>query len=442
MSRLPHLIKKLTLVTFLFALAANLVAGPVYATECAQGLSKVDCDALNYGWTDWVPDACAGLTASGGTLSGSDNEQKAFNYFISKGLTPIATAAILGNFMHESGMDPAIEQAFGSWQDTSPPGDYNHAVGIAQWDGPRRLAIIKAAITVDKAKDLGFQLDYSWAELNSNFKNALDATTSAADITTATEQFERLYEISADKPGSAPWQDRINKAKDALQKYGNTTSGGTNEGATSANCIAGGGSVSVSGVVFISQRDKRWDGHDVCWYEKSLGRTLCDSVHNNGCWAASNAMIISTFTGQYVTPMQLEAPASDPASKPHVDFDTAKLHSRDVGNNIDAALSAVKDNTPTNIKALVLVHAHKVSNDPFYGTTSHWEVIRGVDSSGGVLVNDPWDLPDDSNPLQPLNKYGNVKYDGYWQFNSAHSTRAWPISDFKTSGLEFTIVTK
>src|SRR5262252_9474223 len=52
----------------------------------------------------------------------SSNEQTAFNFFVSKGLTKVQAAGVIGNLMQESGMSPTIAQIRGG------PGR-----GIAQW---------------------------------------------------------------------------------------------------------------------------------------------------------------------------------------------------------------------------------------------------------------------------------------------------------------------
>lgn len=175
--------------------------------------------------------SCTGQasTTSSSTLVGADNIEKAYNFFLTKSLTPVQAAGIVGNFWWEShGVDPAIEQAPGSWGDTkttpSPPyPDYEHAVGIAQWDGGRRIAIINDASSSNKdVKDLAFQLDYSWTELNESYPKVLQdlkATTSASD---ATMVFGRGYESPAE--ATAAWDKRIGEANVIVAKYGGGTS--------------------------------------------------------------------------------------------------------------------------------------------------------------------------------------------------------------------------
>lgn len=55
---------------------------------------------------------------------GSNNTEKAFNFLVGNGFTQKQSAAICGNFIQESGMNPDIESSF--------PGE--ESFGIAQWN--------------------------------------------------------------------------------------------------------------------------------------------------------------------------------------------------------------------------------------------------------------------------------------------------------------------
>src|SRR5690348_232379 len=87
----------------LIAVVGSTVA-QTQAADCAQGISDLDCQALLFGWVDWVPSSCSSSTT--GTLTGDDNAQKVFNFFTSHGYTPVQAAGIVGNTSHESGNLP------------------------------------------------------------------------------------------------------------------------------------------------------------------------------------------------------------------------------------------------------------------------------------------------------------------------------------------------
>lgn len=63
-------------------------------------------------------------TPSASTAVGSSNSERAFNFLISNGFTPIQASAVIGNFLQESNMDPTVVSSF--------PGE--ESIGIAQWN--------------------------------------------------------------------------------------------------------------------------------------------------------------------------------------------------------------------------------------------------------------------------------------------------------------------
>lgn len=66
-------------------------------------------------------------------LSGSDNKQKIYNFWISQGLTPEQAAGITGSMESEGGFSPFRQEEAQSW----PNGGY----GIAQFTGGQRTAV-------------------------------------------------------------------------------------------------------------------------------------------------------------------------------------------------------------------------------------------------------------------------------------------------------------
>lgn len=168
-------------------------------------------------------------------LNGGDNPAKIFNYLVSKGLTPPQAAGIMGNLQAESHFDPTIEQAPGAWSDMS--GAYHKAVGIAQWDGGRRVTIVKAAEAQKKdPKDLGFQLDYLFQEATARGDwERLKQTATAAD---AALSWHKYFEVSDDGPDKI--QGRINNANNLLVQYGSGTPTDTSSTTTTTGCGASG----------------------------------------------------------------------------------------------------------------------------------------------------------------------------------------------------------
>ena len=71
-----------------------------------------DDNILLFDWKDTpVAAACGDLGNDGPiNLVGNDNVEKAFRYFVSRGLSTAQSAGIVGNLIAESGVDPNIVQ--------------------------------------------------------------------------------------------------------------------------------------------------------------------------------------------------------------------------------------------------------------------------------------------------------------------------------------------
>jgi hypothetical protein len=151
--------------------------------------------------------ANTGAPTSTASLKGNTNAQKAFNYFVSKGLSPAQAAGIVGNLMAESGCDPTRSQ------DGGGPGR-----GIAQWSvGERWNGVLQLAAQEGKSpNDLGVQLDYMWKEMNSTESGSLQAIKGASSAADAAVAFEQSFERAGIPNNGA----RISFANDALRQFG------------------------------------------------------------------------------------------------------------------------------------------------------------------------------------------------------------------------------
>lgn len=97
-------------------------------------------------------------------IQGSNRAQEAMDYFQKMGLTKEQSSGIVGNLMHESGMN---EKAVG---------DNGLAYGLGQWH-PDRQSYFKEAYGKNMKDSSSFteQLAFVWHELNTTRKDALDA---------------------------------------------------------------------------------------------------------------------------------------------------------------------------------------------------------------------------------------------------------------------------
>lgn len=213
----------------------------VSADTCPKGMALDDCQAIIGNWVDWkIPTACT-PSSSGGTGSGStgydsatptgaDPPEQIYNFLVGKGLSPAATAGIMGNIQEESHFDPANEQMPGAWQDMSSL-DVKHGgkggVGLVQWDGGRRPAYINYARNNGAdPKNIVPQLNYIWHELNGGYKEStLVRLQAETDPGQAAYIFHKYYEISSDTP--AQIKERMDDAVNLLAKYANKPASGS-----------------------------------------------------------------------------------------------------------------------------------------------------------------------------------------------------------------------
>lgn len=162
------------------------------------------------------------------SLNGEDNKQKAFNYFISKGLAPHQSAGIVGNLIAESGVNPKRVQST-----STPAGDKDMITvnnktgyGIAQWTSAgRQQGLVDFANQRGMSihGDLALQLDYLMHEFSTNYKEILNNIKQAPDLRTASSIFMTKFERPADQSQSA--QDfRASLGETVLNRYGNGTS--------------------------------------------------------------------------------------------------------------------------------------------------------------------------------------------------------------------------
>lgn len=134
-------------------------------------------------------------------LGCSPNATVAYDFLISRGLSDVQAAAVVGNLQQESGLDPrSTNQSEG-------------ARGIAQWHAERWQNLLAFAATQGRSEwDLGLQLEFVWHELESNPSFGLDALRGSSTIEAATIAFQDRFE----RCGVCAQEKRIALAKAAL----------------------------------------------------------------------------------------------------------------------------------------------------------------------------------------------------------------------------------
>lgn len=148
-------------------------------------------------------------TDTGGSFSGSQNAEKAYNYFVSRGYSPEQSAAIVGNLIQEnSALDPKVTNSIGH-------------KGIAQWDPKDRYPKL---VQFSKSKGLNpetleAQLQYVEHELSTGSGGL---SKSRLKSVKGLEEATKLVRTQYLRPGEheAMDQNRLRNAKGVLQKYG------------------------------------------------------------------------------------------------------------------------------------------------------------------------------------------------------------------------------
>jgi hypothetical protein len=223
------------------------------ATCAALSMLAIGCAAE-------PPDA---TTSSEAALS--NPQETAFNFFVSKGLTKIQAAGIVGNLIQESSVNPAAVEPGG-------PGR-----GIAQWSVGGRWdtshddnATWYASVNGESRAALTTQLGFIWYELDTVGGFGLSNLRAATTISAATIAFENDYEIC----GDCDQTNRIDYAESVLANYSDGPNSG--EGCYSATL----GKTMPANACVQSKSDSDWyqcAGGD--WVDRWSDPDACNGVY-------------------------------------------------------------------------------------------------------------------------------------------------------------------
>ena len=296
---------------------------------------------------------------------------------MAKGLTPVQSAGLIGNFMQESGVNPRLNNPSG---ESDFPNSSHVAYGIAQWLGGRQDALVQKAKSAGTiAGDLGLQLDYVWYELSNTESaagNDLKKQTTVHDAAISVfSQYER--------PGDSTGETRAGYAQQAYDLFASKSTGGTIGVPTSTSGCASTGpgqnTKYINGFTVYSQYDSAWK--DLAYSSSTIG--------DSGCGPSAMAMIITALTGQQITPVQTANYAASqglyipgagsswsiaPVLAAHWGLDATPI-----GANIDKITATLQTG------GLVIVSGQ--GPIPFT-TGGHYIVIRGVTADGKWLIGD------------------------------------------------------
>ena len=265
--------KKIIRTAVIVLSITTLLIGSIpFTAPSTANAAAIKCDQQFYSSNDILfysscATACSGGAGGGSltgpapsSLTGANNAEKTWNYFIARGLTPVAAAGAMGNIKSESSFSASVKEASGGG-----------GLGIIQWTGVRHTKLESAAAAAgvnlaDNDSALLFELNYLWdGEYNAmtwqeqvNAETTVEGDTTIASYNSAfssklaksqagngsTMVFHALVEMSGDVPteadrvsGSGVLTGRIDNAKAYLEQYGG--------GSTTGNC-----SVSTGGLTW------------------------------------------------------------------------------------------------------------------------------------------------------------------------------------------------
>jgi hypothetical protein len=300
----------------LFYLLANSLLG---ISPAVSALSPEQNNVLKSGIYYFNTDDSVNCTVYiSSKLNGNDNMERAFNYFLGKGLTANQSAGIVGNMVWESGgLEPQKVQGDGNSKNPVDAG--SQGWGIVQWTpaNTKVPGIIKDARITGPVYELSTQLDMVWAQLTGR-AGGYSETNAGKDIksTTTLEEAVRAFqgdmntggkyagfERPADEASTLP--DRTDLAKQVLQKYGGGSGTVSVPSDSNGNCSASGPGQNtqfVDGFTVYSQCDPDWKDKPYGSGGTQGGCAGPNTIGTDGCGPSAMAMIITALTGKQVTP--------------------------------------------------------------------------------------------------------------------------------------------
>lgn len=212
--------------------------------------------------------ACSGPANSGASLTGSDNQEKAFNYFVSKGYKPEQSAGIVGNMVAESGVLPMRQQGKPATLEVSSKqiNGSGSGWGLVQWTPPSKMInpSLQAGKKHEQIDTLEYQLQFLWEQLEGTGTGAKISEKAAGDhlkqqttVSGAARSFMTKYERPRDQ-GEAAQKHRSQLASVVFEKYGgNTASPATpvNGAVSEPGADCGTGAVGDGDIVSIAQAE-------------------------------------------------------------------------------------------------------------------------------------------------------------------------------------------
>lgn len=215
----------------------------------AQSLSPQEIEDLNSGILYY--NASSGDCSTGGsssssvTLTGSDNAQKVWNYFISQGLTQDQTAGVMGNLYAQDGaFNPEQVQIPPGGNSTTPTTQKNLGWGLAQWtptsgENPIIPAAQIAGVPPDQMDTLAGQLTIIWSEMKTGTPPGVTDMLKILEQQTTVAGATQIFFQDFEGGGTGSTTLELGYANQILKDYGNSNQTSTTDSNSSSdNCDA------------------------------------------------------------------------------------------------------------------------------------------------------------------------------------------------------------
>ncbi len=230
-----------------------------------------------------------------------NTEEKIWSYLKAQGLTDAGAAGLMGNLYAESGMRPdnlqnsyegKLGMADAEYTEMVDRGSYTNFVrdsagyGLCQWTyWSRKQALLDYAKAAGKSiGDLEMQLGFLMKELSTGYKAVLSILKTATSVRVVSDAVLLQFERPADQSE----QNCERRAKLGQEYLDMFAAGQAAEGGTKMN----------KKPVSYLQTDSRW--------AKKPYRVPGENatIGGSGCGPTAAAMLLSTLTGQSITPVE------------------------------------------------------------------------------------------------------------------------------------------
>lgn len=308
-------------------------SAPVSATLTEAQLDLFDANGTYY----WNPSGnCTATGGYAGTVSGSDNEAKIWNFFVSANINgisnnPAAIAGILGNLKVESGYNPFAVSSSGTYhglyQTNSPAmisavnelGDYWKSTNAPEDVNNYAIEIELDYLINDKfaAPEKRFNY-YINSALNDNIENSSEGAKIYAELfmvaverniggnqpLNSQEAKNLADKIGIGQYANEGWQGtegRRKAAAEAYDKYASSTSTGTIETVSYDVCGTNINSpYTGDGIPQYFQCGEKWS--NLMYGPDGIHGNRGSSICASGCGPTSFAMMATALLGQNITP--------------------------------------------------------------------------------------------------------------------------------------------